>query len=103
MRVSPVGWAKVTMVEVLEEAERTIGHGTVQTFYFDADLLLKRHDYDADILGGVPAAHYVTDHVDVSGIPVPTRRWVVRRLPDGTTDPDLVIVSIGLREIAFDA
>ena len=77
-------------------------HGTVQTFYFDADLLLKRHDYDADILGGVPAAHYVADHVDVSGIPVPTRRWVVRRLPDGTTDPDLVIVSIGLREIAFD-
>lgn len=76
-------------------------HSTVQTFYFDDELLLKRQDYDADILGSAPAAHYVADHVEVSGIMVPTKRWVLRRLPDGSTEPEPTLVSIGLREIAF--
>ena len=76
-------------------------HGTTQTFYFDADRLLKRHDYDADILGGATAAHYTSDHVEVSGILVPTKRWVLRRMPDGSTAPEPTLVSIGLSEIAF--
>jgi hypothetical protein len=76
-------------------------HSTVQTFYFDADLLLKRHDYEADILGGVPAAHYTSDHADVSGISVPTKRWVLPRRPDGTVEAEPTIVSIALSDIAF--
>lgn len=76
-------------------------HGTTQTFYFDADGLLKRHDYDADILGGVSAAHYTSDHVEVSGILVPTKRWVLPRMPDGSTAPEPTIVSIALSDIVF--
>lgn len=76
-------------------------HSAVQTFYFDADRLLRRHDYDVDVVGGVPAAHYAADHVDVSGIAVPTKRWVLPRKPDGSTDPEPTIVSIALGEIAF--
>jgi hypothetical protein len=30
-------------------------HNTVQTFYFGSDGLLRRHAYDADVLGGSPA------------------------------------------------
>jgi hypothetical protein len=77
-------------------------HSKVQTFYFDDDLLLKRHDYDVDILGGAPAAHYTSDHVDVDGILVPTKRWVLRRMPDGSTLPDPTLVTIALREISFE-
>ena len=32
-------------------------HNTVQMFYFGSDGLLRRHDYDAEVLGGSPAAH----------------------------------------------
>jgi hypothetical protein len=31
-------------------------HSTVQTFYFDATDLLRRHDYSVDIMGGTARA-----------------------------------------------
>jgi len=71
-------------------------HSTVQTFYAGSDGLLKRHDYDADVLGGTPAAHYVDDYQEVSGILLPTRRKVLPRKPDGSAAPEPVIVAIAL-------
>ena len=48
-------------------------HSAVQTFYFDADGLLRRHDYEVDIQGRNAAARYVSDYIDVQGIRMPTR------------------------------
>lgn len=76
-------------------------HSTVQIFYFGSDALLRRHDYDAEVLGGTPAAHYVHEYDKVSGIMVPTRRRVVGREPDGTPAPDPFIVTIDLSEVQF--
>ena len=76
-------------------------HSTVQTFYFGSDGLLRRHDYDADVLGGIPAAHYVHDYQEFSGILVPTRRRVFGRGPDGTPAPEPLIVAIDLSEVVF--
>jgi hypothetical protein len=76
-------------------------HSAVQTFYIGADGLVKRHNYDADDLGGTPAAHYLYDYQETSGITVPTRRKVLPRLPDGTAAPEPVIVSIDLSEVEF--
>ena len=76
-------------------------HSTVQTFYFSADGLLKRHDYDAEVLGGTPAAHYVREYQEFSGIQVPTRRRVLGRRPDGTSASDPLIVTIDLSEVMF--
>ncbi|MGH8474387.1 MAG: hypothetical protein ACRER2_01205 [Methylococcales bacterium] len=76
-------------------------HSTVQTFYFDKTGLLKRHDYDVEIAGGSPAAHYVSELKEFSGIIVPTKRKVLGRQPDGTAIPEPVIVSIDLSEIQF--
>ena len=76
-------------------------HSTVQTFYFGSDGLLRRHDYDADVLGGTPAAHYVHDYQEFSGLMVPTRRRVLGRQPDGTAAPEPFIVTIDLSEVAF--
>ena len=76
-------------------------HSTVQTFYFDATGLLRRHDYDAEVLGGSPAAHFLHDYEEFSGILVPTRRRVLGRRADGTSIPDPVIVTINLSEVVF--
>jgi hypothetical protein len=76
-------------------------HSTVQMFYFGSDGLLRRHDYDAEVLGGTPAAHYVHDYHKVSGIMVPTRRRVLGRRPDGTPTPDPLIVTIYLSTVQF--
>lgn len=76
-------------------------HSTVQVFYFGADGLLRRHDYDAEVLGGTPAAHYVHEYDNVSGIMVPTKRRVLGREPDGTPARDPLIVTIDLSEVEF--
>jgi hypothetical protein len=76
-------------------------HSARQTFYFDRQGLLKRHDYDVDISGGTPAAHYVSELKDVSGIIVPAKHMVFGRQPEGTTAPTPLVVSIDLSEVEF--
>ncbi|HEV2863698.1 MAG TPA: hypothetical protein VGX48_22075 [Pyrinomonadaceae bacterium] len=76
-------------------------HSAVQTFYFDAEGLLKRHDYEVEVSGGTPAAHYVYQHEEFSGILVPVRRRVLGRAPDGTPVPEPLIVSVDLSEVEF--
>jgi hypothetical protein len=81
--------------------EHIATHCAVQTFYFDAAGLLRRHDYDTDVLGGTPAAHYVYAYREFSGIRVPTRRRVFTRQPDGMAACEPLIVSIDLSEVEF--
>ena len=76
-------------------------HGPVQIFFFDATGLLKRHDYEVEVSGGIPAAQYVYEYKEFSGILVPTKRRVFGRKPDGTSVQDLLIVSIDLSEVEF--
>jgi len=76
-------------------------HSTVQMFYIGSNGLLKRHDYNLEISGGSPAAHYVGDYQHTSGIQVPTTRRVFRRRQDGTTVPDPALVTIDLSRIEF--
>jgi hypothetical protein len=76
-------------------------HSAEQTFYFDQHGLLKRHDYDVDVSGGTPAAHYVSELKEVSGIIVPTQHTVFGRQSDGSPVPTPLVVSIDLSEIEF--
>ena len=76
-------------------------HSKVQTFYFDPQGLLKRHDYDVEVSAGAAAAHYVSDLKQFSGITVPTRRRVFGRAADGKAVPTPLLVSIDLSEIEF--
>ncbi|MGD8344295.1 MAG: hypothetical protein PVI38_19430 [Desulfobacterales bacterium] len=78
-------------------------HSPVQTFYFDADGLLKRHDYTALVFGNfAKAAHYSWDHKEVSGIPFPTRRRVFPRKNDGSSLRLVTLVSIDIEEIEVE-
>jgi hypothetical protein len=74
-------------------------HSTEQTLYFDQQGLLKRHDYDVDISGGTPAAHYVSDLKEFSGIVFPTKRRIFPRKPDGHSVPEPLVVSIDLEGV----
>ncbi|AGB75519.1 MULTISPECIES: hypothetical protein [Rhizobium] len=74
-------------------------HSTVQTLYFDADGLLKRHDYDVEISGNTPGAHIIEDYAEVSGIKFPTKRRIYARQPDGSFGTDPLVVSIDLSNI----
>jgi hypothetical protein len=76
-------------------------HSTVQTLYVDANGLLKRHDYDVEIAGSTPGAHYVDGYVEVEGISIPTRRRIYPRQPDGNRMEEPLVVSIDLSSIAF--
>ncbi|MEU3183564.1 hypothetical protein ABZ707_05020 [Streptomyces sp. NPDC006923] len=77
-------------------------HNSVQTLYFGADdHLLRRHDYSADVVAGTPlTAHYTAGYKTFDGFGFPTRRWVVRRKPDGTTLAAPVIVSLDIHSVS---
>lgn len=72
-----------------------------QAIYVGPDLLVRRLDYDVEIAGNTPGAHYVSDYVTVSGIRFPTRRRIFPRLPDGTSLTEPLVVSIDLSGIAL--
>lgn len=57
-------------------------HTKTQELYFDGTFMLKRWDYETDVLGGV-AAHYCYDPKPFGGIILPTLRRVVTRTPEG--------------------
>jgi hypothetical protein len=76
-------------------------HSTEQTLYFDQQGLLKRHDYDVEISGGTPAAHYVYDLKQFSGIVFPTKRRIFPRQPDGHSLPEPLVVSIDLDQFVL--
>src|SRR5262245_48477874 len=61
-------------------------HSRRQTFYFDDEGLLRRHDYVAEIVGWwARGAHLWRDFVTAHGIPIPRERHVVARLGRTTT------------------
>lgn len=73
-------------------------HSREQRFYFGSDGLLRRHDYAVDVWADTPAAHFLSDYIDVNGLKFPRRRSVFARRPDGQPDLDLNLVTIELSE-----
>lgn len=73
---------------------------TEQVLYVDDTGLIRRRDYQVDVAGGSPAAHYVTGHRRVGGVVVPTSRRIYVRGEDGRPVRDQLVVSIELAEIS---
>ncbi len=70
-------------------------------FYFGADGLLRRHDYAVDVWADTPAAHFMSDYVDVEGLKYTTRRSVFTLKLDGSLDQDFNAVTIELSDYAL--
>ncbi|MDK4716043.1 hypothetical protein [Rhizobium sp. CNPSo 4039] len=77
-------------------------HSTVQTFYFNAEGILVRHDYEVDIQGKNAAARYLTDPVKVEGITLPSKMRIYPRKPDNTPLSEPLIVSVDLSDFRFE-
>lgn len=80
---------------------RIATHSSEQTLYVGKDGLLRRHDYDVEIAGNTPGAHYPSDYRQIDGLMFPTRRRIFPRQPDGSAMPDLLVVSIDLDAITL--
>ncbi|BBX44426.1 hypothetical protein GCM10009641_54060 [Mycobacterium cookii] len=82
---------------------RTPTHSPRQTFYFDEEGLLRRHDYVAEVVGRwARAAHYSTDHVHADGFVFPTRRWVRPIGPGNRPLPLPTLVSLQLSDLRVE-
>lgn len=79
-------------------------HSPEQSFYYDDDARLVRHDYTAEVIGSwARAGHYCDEHRDFEGLSFPTRRRVLPLRRNGRTRPFPVLVSLELSdfEIGF--
>lgn len=77
-------------------------HSPRQTFHVDAAGLIRRHDYEAQPIGGwARAAHCCSRYEDFAGLVVATRRQVVPRGPGGHAlrHPTLVALDIDQIEL----
>ncbi|MBJ7340513.1 hypothetical protein [Mycolicibacterium sp.] len=77
-------------------------HSPHQVLYIDDDGLIRRRDYQVDIAGGSPAAHYVSDFEAIDGIVVPRTRMIYVRDADNQPIPEQLVVSIALTHITLD-
>lgn len=75
-------------------------HSRQQTFYFDADGLLRRLDYTAEEFGRLAkAAHYCSDHKEFGGLVFPTRRRVLIPRSDGRPRPYPLLIWIDIQDV----
>ena len=72
-------------------------HSKEQVLYADEEGLLRRRDYNVDIAGGSPSAHYISGHRDVSGLIIPTRRMIYGRDEQNHKIDEPLVVSIELQ------
>jgi len=76
-------------------------HCREQSFYFDAQGLLRRHDYVPEVVASfADAAHLVSGHREVDGLVFGTNRRVVPKAPGGRPLPGPNVVWIELDSIA---
>jgi len=79
------------------------GHTEENIYYIDANGLIRRHDYLAEVLGedAQVAAHLVAGHREFDGIVVPTERRIWRIGEDGHPVKDMLSVSIDVSDVRF--
>jgi len=78
-------------------------HCPFQSFYYDGDLRLRRHDYTAEVVGGwARAAHMCSGHAEAGGLTFPTSRRVTPRGPGGRVLPHPALVWLELSGIEVE-
>ena len=81
--------------------DNVASHTREQVSHFGPDGLLRRHDYDVDVLGGATGANYASGYRDFDGIKIATRRRVYGRAGNGQKIPDPVLVSIDIENVSL--
>jgi hypothetical protein len=77
-------------------------HCRRQSFYFERDGLLARHDYTADIVSRLAwGAHFTSDYEEINGLPVARKRHVFFRLGSLVTCVPVLSATLRPLEIGF--
>ena len=76
-------------------------HCGIQDFFFDEDLMLRRHDYSVNIAGGFPATQLTSDYVIANVIYLQTKRRAYTRGGDRRPVLDMLMVAIDISEVCF--
>ena len=76
-------------------------NSTVQTVYVGDDGLIRREDYEVEIMGDAAGVHYMSGYTRVGGIMLPAGHRIYGRTPDGRALMDQLLVAIDLSEIEF--
>ena len=63
--------------------------------------LIRREDYDVDIMAGSAGARYMSGYTQVAGIMLPTRHRILPRTPAGQALTEPLLISIDLSDITF--
>ena len=74
-------------------------HSRTQHYYYDDAAHLKRLDYDPEVNGDVPVAHYVLADKKVNGVLVATAREIHLRNEDRTPDLSWTSITVDLSDI----
>jgi hypothetical protein len=75
-------------------------HSRQQVFHFDADRLLRRIDYTAEVVGGwARAAHLCAEYQTFEGLKVPTRRRVLPLFAGDRPLPGPTLVAIDVHDL----
>lgn len=77
-------------------------HSPHQILYIDSDGLIRRRDYQVDIAGGSPGAHYVSDFDEIGGLVIPRTRMIYVRDADNHPIPEQLVVSIELADVTVN-
>ncbi|MFC4864862.1 hypothetical protein ACS8MQ_27465 [Pseudomonas sp. MAHUQ-62] len=76
-------------------------HCPLQDFYFGEDFLLRRHDYQVDVSGALPAAQYVHDYIEAQGLRMPGKRRAYRRDANNRAIEEQLLVAIDISELHY--
>lgn len=77
-------------------------HSLIQDFFFGPDLMLRRHDYQVNIAGGFAAAQLMSEHIEVEGFHLPSKRRAYTRGHDRKPIKEMLMVWINLSDIRFE-
>jgi hypothetical protein len=77
-------------------------HSREQIYYFDQNGLLKRNDYQVDIIRGNGTAHYVFDYREFQGIKLPVRRHVYGRDENRQYVKDPMRIDVRFNKVQFN-
>ncbi|HTU74975.1 MAG TPA: hypothetical protein VMG38_15785 [Trebonia sp.] len=74
-------------------------HSRTQVYYFDPEGRLARLDYEPEVNGGMPTAHYQPRQVSASAFVVTTRHEVYVRNPDRTPDRSQMAITLDMTAV----
>ncbi|SNT47886.1 hypothetical protein SAMN05421812_10733 [Asanoa hainanensis] len=76
-------------------------HSTTQLYYFDDAGDLVRLDYEPDLNGGAPTAHYQPERTTVDGASITTKHEIFVRNEDRTPDRSFMPISVDVANLTM--